>query len=96
MTTNELPAAPGGEVVVYESPGGEVRVDVRLDQETVWLTQQQMTELFGRDRSVVARHIRGAYSEQELDPKATRAKFAQVRYGAGEPCRERRVTTTST
>ena len=40
---------PGGDVAVYESAEGEVRVDVRLERETVWLTQQQMAELFGRD-----------------------------------------------
>ena len=53
-------------------------MDVRLDRETVWLTQQQMAELFGRDRSVVTRHIRNVYREGELDPKATCSKFAQV------------------
>lgn len=43
---------PGGEVRVYEAADGEVRVDVRLDRETVWLTQEQMSQLFGRERSV--------------------------------------------
>ena len=74
---------PGGDVVVYEAPDGEVRVDVRFDGETVWLTQQQMAELFGRDRSVVTRHIRNAFREEELDPKATSAKFTQVRSEGG-------------
>ncbi len=74
---------PKGEVIVYESSDGEVRVDVRLDRETVWLTRQQMAELFGRDRSVVTRHIRNAYSEKELDPEATSAKFAQVQSEGG-------------
>ena len=71
-------ASPGGEVVVYEAPDGEVHVDVRLDWDTVWLTQQQMAELFGRDRSVVTQHIRNAFREGELDPEATSAKSAQV------------------
>ena len=75
--------SPGGEVVVYEAPDGEVRVDVRFDRETVWLTQQQMAELFGRDRSVVNRHIRNAFREGELDPEATSAKFAQVQSEGG-------------
>ena len=79
MTTNALPALPGGEVIVYESEDGEARVDVRFDKETVWLTRLQMAELFGRDRSVITRHIHNAYGEQELDPEATCAKFAQVR-----------------
>lgn len=67
-----------GEIVVYEDPGGEVRVDVRLDQETVWLSQEQMAELFGRERSVVTKHIRNVFKEGELDPKAVRAKFAHT------------------
>jgi prophage maintenance system killer protein len=78
----EVPG-PGGEVVVYEAPGGEVRVDVRLERETVWLTQQQMADLFGRERSVVTKHIRNAYQEGELDPGTTSATFAQVRSEGG-------------
>ncbi len=73
----------GGEVVVYEAPDGEIRVDVRLHQETVWLTQQQMVELFGRERSVVTKHIRNVFQEGELDPHSTSAKFAQVRSEGG-------------
>ena len=78
MSSESSPAPPSGEIVVYEAPDGAVRVDVRLDRETVWLTQQQMAELFGRDRSVVARHIRNVFREGELDPRATCANFAQV------------------
>jgi hypothetical protein len=52
---------------------------VKLERETVWLTQQQMAELFRRDRSVVAKHLRNAFTEGELDPESTCAKFAQVR-----------------
>jgi hypothetical protein len=48
----------GSEVIVYEAPDGEIRVDVRLERETAWLTQQQMAELFGRERSVVTKHVR--------------------------------------
>ena len=45
----ELCENGGGEVVLYHSPDGEVRLDVRLEHETVWLTQRQMAALFGRD-----------------------------------------------
>jgi prophage maintenance system killer protein len=69
---------PGGEVVVYEAPDGSARVDVRLDRETVWLTQQQMAELFGRERSVVTKHIRNVFKEGELDPGRVCAKFAHT------------------
>lgn len=68
-----------GAVLVYEAPGGGVRVEVKLDRDTVWLTQEQMSRLFGRERSVVAKHIRNAFDEGELDPGSTCAKFAQVR-----------------
>ena len=71
--------APSGEVLVFEAPDGGVRVEVKLDRETVWLTQQQMADLFGRERSVVTKHIRNTFQEGELDPAATCAKFAQVR-----------------
>jgi hypothetical protein len=67
----------GGEVVLYEAPDGGVQLDVRLERETVWLTQAQMADLFGRERSVVTKHLRNVYSEHELDG-ATCAKFAQV------------------
>jgi hypothetical protein len=60
-------------------PGSEVRVDVRLERETVWLTQQQRAELFGRERSVVTKHIHNAFQEGELNAKATCARFAEVR-----------------
>ena len=78
---------PSGEIVIFEAPDGNVRVDVRLHEETVWLTVQQMADLFDRDRSVVSRHIRNAFSERELDRGATCAYFAQVR-----PEGERTVT----
>lgn len=69
---------PSGDIVVYETPGGEARVEVRLEQETVWLSQEQMAELFGRERSVLTKHIRNVFKEGELDPAAVCAKFAHT------------------
>ena len=83
MSSGTPTAHPDCAIIVYEAPGGEARVDVRLDRETVWLTQQQMADLFGRDRSVVARHIRNAFREGELDPESTCAKYAQVQPEGG-------------
>ena len=71
-------SAPTNEIVVYETPDGGVRVDVRIERETVWLTQQQMADLFGRERSVITKHIRNTFKEGELDATATCAKYAQV------------------
>ena len=65
------------QIVVYQ-PDETMRLDVRLDGETVWLNQQQMAVLFGRERSVVAKHIRNAFKEGELDPEAVCAKIAQT------------------
>ena len=62
--------APGGEVVLYRSPDGTVELDVRLDGETVWLTQEQMGRLFGRERSVITKHIRNVFKEGELDEES--------------------------
>ena len=54
------------QIVVYQ-PNETVRLDVRLENETVWLTQEQMSQLFGRDQSVVARHIGNIFKEGELN-----------------------------
>ncbi len=66
------------EIIIYDDPEMAVPVQVTLEGETVWLTQEQMAELFDRERSVITRHLRNIYKEEELEPEATRAKFAQV------------------
>lgn len=60
----------GGEVVLYEAPDGRVQLDVRLERETVWLTQAQMAKLFGRERSVITKHLRNVFREGELLEKS--------------------------
>ena len=69
----------GGEIAVYEAGNGETRLEVRLEQDTVWLDQEQLAQLFGRDKSVIGKHLRAVYREGELDREATAADFAQVR-----------------
>jgi len=69
-------AAARGEVVVYEAPDGDVRIDVRLERETVWLSLGQMAELFGRDKSVISRHVRNVFRSGELEREAVVAKSA--------------------
>jgi len=75
--------ATGGEVVVHETLDGSVRVDVRLEGETVWLSLTQMTELFGRDKSVISRHLRNVFASGELEREATVAKNATVQREGG-------------
>lgn len=53
-------------VEIYESADGKAQVDVRFEQETVWLSQAQMTELFGRDQSVISSHINNAINDEEV------------------------------
>jgi prophage maintenance system killer protein len=60
----------GGEVVLYETPDGGVQLDVRLERETVWLTQAQMADLFARERSVITKHLRNVFREGELSQKS--------------------------
>jgi len=71
-------AAPGGGVVLYQSPNGDIRLDVRLEQESVWLTQQQMAALFARERSVISKHLRNVFLEGELEAEPVCAKFAHT------------------
>ena len=58
------------EVALYEAAGGEIRLEVRLDRDTVWLTQAQMADLLGRERSVVTKHLRNVFAEGELAEKS--------------------------
>ena len=59
-----------GKIIIYKTPDGETTVSVSLDNDTVWLSQQQMAELFGKDQSVIARHIRNVFKEKELEEKS--------------------------
>ena len=58
------------QIVIYQTEDGQTQIDVRLENDTVWLTQAQMAELFQKDQSVVARHINNAFSEGELEEKS--------------------------
>ncbi|MBM4176890.1 MAG: Fic/DOC family protein [Ignavibacteria bacterium] len=59
-----------GEIIIYESVDGKVKLDVKLDAETVWLNQSQLAELFERDQSVISRHINNIFNEGELKKKS--------------------------
>jgi death-on-curing family protein len=65
-----------GEIVLYEEADGSAIIDVRLHNETVWLSLNQMAELFGRDKSVISRHLRNVFDSSELIRKAVVAKNA--------------------
>ncbi len=72
------------EVILYQTSDGATRLEVRLHNETVWLSLNQLTQLFQRDKSVISRHIRNIFEEGELKPEATVAKFATVQTEGGK------------
>lgn len=79
----------GGEVLLYKTDDGDTRIEVRMVNETVWLSLNQMADLFDRDKSVIAKHIKNSFEEEELVENRTVAKFATVqKEGSREISRE--------
>ena len=73
------------EFLLYKAENGKIKVDVLIQDETVWLTQEQMAELFGRDRTVISKHIKNIFEEGELEENMVCAKFAHTtKHGAIE------------
>jgi len=80
MEQNDITGMPeknNGEIVLYQ-PDETIRLEVRMGDDTVWLTQSQMAELFDKDRTVIGRHIRNIYKEEELEKDITCANFAHM------------------
>lgn len=76
-------------VQIFESTDGNLSLEVRLEEDTVWLSNEQMSSLFDRERSVITKHIHNVFKEVELDANSTCAKFAQVqKEGSREVTRE--------
>lgn len=67
-----------GEIAIYESEDGSAKLEVRLEDETIWMDAHQMGVLFQRERSVIVKHVRNVYKTGELQPNSTCAKIAQV------------------
>lgn len=75
----------GSEIVIYQTEDGQARVDAVFSGETVWLSLNQMADLFQRDKSTISRHIKNVFEEGELDRKVVVAKFATTtQHGAIE------------
>lgn len=64
------------EIIIYRSEDGSTKIDVRMDGGTVWLSLDQMAELFSRDKSTISRHIKNIFSEGEVSEHSVVAKFA--------------------
>lgn len=63
------------EIIIYQNQEGNIKIDVQLEEETVWLTQDQMATLFGKAKSTINEHIKNIYEEKELEEAATMKKF---------------------
>ena len=83
MTKNP-PVPTGSQFLVYQTEDGKLKIDVRFEGETVWLSLNQLAELFQRDKSVISRHIKNVFDEGELRPGGTVAKSATVQIEGGK------------
>lgn len=63
------------QIIIYQAKDGQTKLDVRLEDETVWLTQEQMADLYGKSKSTINEHIKNVYEEKELEKKSTMRKF---------------------
>ena len=82
-----------GEIIIYQTEDGLTKIDVSMQDETVWLTQEQMAELFQRDKSTISRHIKNIFAEGELDEKVVVAEFATTsQHGAMEGRTQSNIT----
>jgi hypothetical protein len=68
-----------GMILIYQNQDGNIKLDVKLELETVWLSQDQMVLLFGKVRTTITEHIGNIYKEEELDISRTRRNIRQVR-----------------
>ncbi|MEO5648859.1 MAG: RhuM family protein, partial [Ginsengibacter sp.] len=66
---------PSSEIIIYQNPDGNIKIDVRLEEETVWLTQDQMSLLFGKAKSTINEHIQNIFKEGELEEALSLKKF---------------------
>jgi hypothetical protein len=64
-----------GEIIIYCTAGGTAGLEVKLQDETIWLNQTQMAELFGRDRTVITKHLHNIFENKELDEKSNVQKM---------------------
>ena len=71
------------EIAIYKSKNGEIELDVQLVENSIWLSLNQLSVLFGRDKSVISRHLNNIYKEGELEKISTVAKNATVQNEAG-------------
>jgi len=80
---NQLSEKEKGQILLYQTDTGQLRLECRLESDTLWLTLNQVAELFGRDKSVISKHLKSIYEDAELGREATVAKYATVQIEGG-------------
>lgn len=85
--TKQQDITPSGDFLLYQTEDGRTRIEVRMQDETVWLTQRQMAELFGKDTDTISLHIRNIYKEGELTPEGTTEESSVVQDEGGRRVR---------
>jgi hypothetical protein len=79
MAKQKKPTTEGfNEILLYTTPNGSVKVEIYLQNETIWLTQQKIADLFGVDRTVVTKHLKNIFETKELAPHSVSAKIAHT------------------
>jgi hypothetical protein len=89
MNIDSETPTPGGQFLVYQTEDGKLKIDVRFEGETVWLTQQHMAELFQTTQQNVSLHLQNIYAEGGLQPEATHKESLSVRQEGGRTVRRR-------
>ena len=75
------------EIILYQNPDGNIKIDVRLEDETVWLTQAQLCELFQKSKATVCEHIKNIFAEGELNEKVVVRKFRTTTQHGAMACK---------
>ena len=80
MDNNNLPTPSSYSFLLYVTEGGKIRIEVKMRDETVWLTQDQMSQLFGKSKSTINELIKNIYAEKELSEEQTMRKFGNSEF----------------
>ena len=81
----KLNSKTGGEILIYQTEDGKTKVEVIFDEETVWLTQDQMAELFQKSKSTINEHLKNIFSEGELEESSVMTKFGNSEFSRQRP-----------
>jgi hypothetical protein len=94
MTGQNFEEKGNSQLIIYQTEDGKIKIDVRFQEETVWLSQKLMAELFQTTKQNISLHVKGIYEEGELSPEATVKQFLTVQIEGGRSVRRRKIQKT--